>query len=149
MLLTAIKSGRQSSVEKQKPIIFICHSLSGLVFKQVRACRCTQRNMLTKKDRVYEEMLDNNQGVLFFATPHRCSDLASWDLVAARAMKAATTGYTTRTWLSRKLKVDSETLKDTSRSFAYLGGKFHIRSFYETELVPGFDFCVSITLYTR
>lgn len=34
-LLAAIKSSRRSSVEKQRPIIFICHSLGGLVFKQV------------------------------------------------------------------------------------------------------------------
>lgn len=34
-LLAAIKSSRRSNTEKQRPIIFICHSLGGLVFKQV------------------------------------------------------------------------------------------------------------------
>lgn len=48
ILLACIKSRRQSSAEKQRPIIFICHSLGGLVFAQVRACCCTQRNILTK-----------------------------------------------------------------------------------------------------
>lgn len=35
-LLAAISTQRQSEAEKQRPIIFICHSLGGLVFKQVR-----------------------------------------------------------------------------------------------------------------
>jgi len=34
-LLAAIKSSRRDPVEKKRPIIFICHSLGGIVFKQV------------------------------------------------------------------------------------------------------------------
>jgi hypothetical protein len=34
-LLAAIKSSRKTVVEKKRPIVFICHSLGGIVFKQV------------------------------------------------------------------------------------------------------------------
>lgn len=38
-LLAAIKANRKSITEKQRPIVFLCHSLGGLVFKQVRITR--------------------------------------------------------------------------------------------------------------
>jgi len=34
-LLASIKSSRRDPVEKKRPIVFICHSLGGIVFKQV------------------------------------------------------------------------------------------------------------------
>lgn len=35
-LLAAVRASRKSYAEKHRPIVFICHSLGGLVFKQVR-----------------------------------------------------------------------------------------------------------------
>jgi hypothetical protein len=35
-LLASIKSSRRNPAEKKRPIVFICHSLGGIVFKQVR-----------------------------------------------------------------------------------------------------------------
>lgn len=81
--------------------------------------------------------------MVFFATPHRGSDLAFWDSIGTRLAKAATLGFTTNTRLSKGLKVDSEMLKRISDSFAYRGGGFKIRSFYETELMPGLNCRVS------
>jgi hypothetical protein len=40
-LLAAIKTSRRSHVEQRRPIIFLCHSLGGLVFKQVYAKNIT------------------------------------------------------------------------------------------------------------
>lgn len=36
-LLADVKASRASDAEKRRPLIFICHSLGGLVFKQVKA----------------------------------------------------------------------------------------------------------------
>ncbi|KAH7146440.1 hypothetical protein EDB81DRAFT_584616, partial [Dactylonectria macrodidyma] len=128
-LLSALRASRKSQIEKQRPIIFVCHSLGGIVFKQavVRA---------HEQDHFYASLLEKIQGVVFFATPHRGSDLALWGSIASRVVQAATLGFTTNAKLSQDLKVNSEMLKSISDSFAYRGGNFRVRSFYETEFMP-------------
>jgi hypothetical protein len=48
-LLGSLIASREGYVEEQRPIIFLCHSLGGLVFKQVRCSRkhmfCGLRNV--------------------------------------------------------------------------------------------------------
>ncbi|KAH7109021.1 hypothetical protein EDB81DRAFT_954385 [Dactylonectria macrodidyma] len=108
---------------------FVCHSLGGIVFKQavVRA---------HEQDRYYAQLLESIHGVVFFATPHRGSDLAFWGSIAARVAQAASFGFSANSKLSKDLKVDSVLLKHISDSFVYRGGNLNIRSFYETEFMP-------------
>ncbi|XWW98179.1 hypothetical protein V2A60_006176 [Cordyceps javanica] len=97
-LLAAIKSSRKRNLEEQRPIIFVCHSLGGLVFKQAVA-------RAHEQDRFYARFLSSIKGAVLFATPHGGSDLAHWNLLAARMAKAATIGYTTNTRLAEDLRV--------------------------------------------
>ncbi|KAF5639076.1 ankyrin repeat [Fusarium sp. NRRL 52700] len=71
-LLAALKAWRRSAAEQSRPLVFICHSLGGLVFKQAVIHAHEQNHH-------YSSILDNIHGVVFFATPHRGSDLAFWD----------------------------------------------------------------------
>lgn len=96
-----------------------------------------------EQNKYYAQFLDSIKGVVFFATPHRGSDLAFWDLLGTRVVKATTLGYTTNTMLSKELKLNSATLKSISESFTYRGWGFEIRSFYETQLMPGLNCRVS------
>lgn len=91
----------------------------------------------------YSSLLSNVTGVVFFATPHRGSDLAYWDSLVGRLMNTATLSYTKNANLSKTLRVDSDRLKRISDSFAYRGWNFQIRSFYETEFMPGLNCRVS------
>ncbi|KAE8446972.1 hypothetical protein EG329_011454 [Mollisiaceae sp. DMI_Dod_QoI] len=131
-LLAAIKSSRRTALEKKRPIVFICHSLGGIVFKQA-VVRAHEQN------EYYADILDNIQGVAFFGTPHRGSDLAFWDYIGATLVRSVTLGYSTNKTLSKELKIDSEMLKRVSESFAYRGAKMKIRSFYETESMKGLN----------
>ena len=80
---------------------------------------------------------------MFFATPHRGSDLAFWDRIGTALTRFGTLGYLTNTKLSKDLKINSEMLKRISDSFAARSGKFKIRSFYETTLMTGLNCLVS------
>ncbi|KAJ6788410.1 hypothetical protein PWT90_04691 [Aphanocladium album] len=131
-LLASIQSSRRSLIERQRPIIFLCHSLGGLVFKQAMIRAHEQTGF-------YSSLLSNVRGVVFFATPHRGSDLAYWDSLVGRLISAATLSYTKNAHLSRTLRVDSDRLKHISDAFAYRGWTFQIRSFYETEFMPGLN----------
>ncbi|KAK1484968.1 ankyrin repeat protein [Colletotrichum abscissum] len=124
-LLWALKAQRTSEEEKQRRIVFICHSLGGLVFKQAVI-------MAHEKDRYYSCILDQIHGVVFFGTPHRGSSLAAWDEIGTLIVKASTLGYATNSKLSSSLKVDSKFLRRTSESFAARGEDFEVRSFYES-----------------
>lgn len=134
-LLAALKAKRKSNAEKQRSLVFICHSLGGIVFKQL-VVRGHEQNSF------YGPLLEKIQGIIFLGTPHRGSDLAYWDSIGTRIVRAATLGLTTNTKLSKDLKVDSEMLKRISDSFAHRGAAFRIRSFYETEFLPGLNCCV-------
>jgi alpha-beta hydrolase superfamily lysophospholipase len=56
----------------ERPLVFVCHSLGGLVVKQVLRIAADQPG--TPMGRI----LDRTQGVVFLATPNAGSDLATW-----------------------------------------------------------------------
>ncbi|KAL6863992.1 Alpha/Beta hydrolase protein [Trichoderma novae-zelandiae] len=134
-LLAALRAKRRSGAEKQRPLVFICHGLGGLVFKQLVVRGHEQ-------DGFYGPMLERIRGVVFMATPHRGSDLGYWDRIGPRFVRAACLGLNTNTKLIKDLKANSEMLKRLSESFVYRGATFKIRSFYETERMPGHRRCV-------
>ncbi|KAK4155684.1 hypothetical protein C8A00DRAFT_41698 [Chaetomidium leptoderma] len=131
-LLVALKSKRRGRGERKRPIIFLCHSLGGLVFKQAVILAHEQNDH-------YSVILDNIHGVAFFGTPHRGSDLAFWDRIGTSLSHIGTLGYLGNSKMSKSLKVNAKMLKDITDSFAHRGGKFGIRTFYETERMTGLN----------
>ncbi|KAI3550592.1 ankyrin repeat protein [Colletotrichum filicis] len=131
-LLWALKAQRTTIEERQRRIVFICHSLGGLVFKQAVI-------MAHEQYRHYSCILDHICGVVFFGTPHRGSSLASWDEIGTLIVKASTLGYVTNSKLSSSLKVDSKFLRRISESFAARGDDFQVRSFYENLRMKGLN----------
>lgn len=58
---------------RQRPIVFVAHSLGGLVVKQALIEARKQTHDLELLD-----IYDSAHAVIFFGTPHRGSELASW-----------------------------------------------------------------------
>ncbi|KAH6855721.1 hypothetical protein B0I37DRAFT_365570 [Chaetomium sp. MPI-CAGE-AT-0009] len=126
-MLESLLAERNPPEERQRPIVFICHSLGGLVFKQAY--------LLASENSHYPELKKNMKGVMFFGTPHRGSSLASWATVAARLLAMSTLGTRTNTRLPKDLEPSSEKLRSISDMFHYhaLKDKLRIVSFYETD----------------
>jgi hypothetical protein len=55
-----------------RPLVFVCHSLGGLLVKQLLRAAADQPGTATGR------ILDQTQGVVFLATPNAGSDLATW-----------------------------------------------------------------------
>ncbi|KAF3766683.1 hypothetical protein M406DRAFT_233005, partial [Cryphonectria parasitica EP155] len=111
-LLEALLPLRLDEVAR-RPIIFICHSLGGIVVKK--------------------SLLHSVRGIVFFGTPHRGSSLAVWSTVLGNIASVATFGSKTNRKLSQDLKMDSVSLQSISKSFVDRAKNLQIISFYETD----------------
>ncbi|KAH6950863.1 ankyrin repeat protein [Fusarium avenaceum] len=124
-LLEGLNASRQSEEEQRRPVIFICHSLGGIVFKQafIRAHEVERYHSLQRL--IF--------GVIFLGTPHRGSDLASWGSMLSSVLKMGTLGTSTNTQLLKDLETNSRDLDRISKSFIARSKGLKIYSFYETE----------------
>ncbi|KAI1087205.1 hypothetical protein F5B19DRAFT_497612 [Rostrohypoxylon terebratum] len=76
-LLRAVSSVRESPEERSRPIIFVCHSLGGLVARE--AMLELNRDARLRKSRLYDGLEPQYCGLLFLATPHSGSLLGIWN----------------------------------------------------------------------
>ncbi|CZR60232.1 uncharacterized protein PAC_10128 [Phialocephala subalpina] len=72
-LLARLESERENC-KTMRPLIFVCHSLGGIVVKF--ALKLAQDS--TGADASFQAIRTSTRGVIFFATPHSGSDLADW-----------------------------------------------------------------------
>ena len=110
----------------ERPLVFIAHSMGGLVVKQM--LRTANESMIPRR----LSILEQTRGVCFIATPHIGSDLAKW------------AGYF-RTLLGTNISVDElaphqaqlRDLNEWYRDFvAREQGNIKTISFYETKPMP-------------
>ncbi|XXH03079.1 hypothetical protein Hte_009469 [Hypoxylon texense] len=73
-LLREVGSVRESPAERSRPIIFVCHSLGGLVAREAMI-------RLGRNPQLYEGLDLKHCGLLFLATPHSGSNLAHWNTI--------------------------------------------------------------------
>lgn len=107
--------------QKKRPIIFVCHSLGGLVVKQAL--------IFSQIDKLYSDIRNSTYGIVFLATPHRGSNAASWASTMSNIAIAAFPGI--QTGLLKSLETDSAVLGDINDNFRHLAADFQIVSFYE------------------
>ncbi|GAW20598.1 hypothetical protein ANO14919_101060 [Xylariales sp. No.14919] len=134
-LLESLMAQRVSGVEQYRPMLFICHSLGGIVFKQ--ACNQAYDNAR------YQPLLKAIAGVAFFGTPHRGSSIACLGNILGRVLKAASFGANTNAQLLRDLEKGSPVLDDIATTFMNRRYDFQICSFYETDKM---DFMSSVVV---
>ncbi|KAM0215059.1 hypothetical protein ACHAQD_008567 [Fusarium lateritium] len=132
-LLVSLRDTRENSTNSKRPLIFICHSLGGIVFKQALV-------IAHEDDNYYGEVLQSIVGVVFLATPHRGSQSANLGNIVGTIINTFRTTVTAglgsgpiRTDLLQSLVYDNDALEDLSMSARRRLGNMSVVSCYENE----------------
>ncbi|KAJ5055078.1 hypothetical protein J3E74DRAFT_442389 [Bipolaris maydis] len=122
---------------RQRPIIFVCHSLGGIVCKQALV-------LAHENDHLYGDTISAFSAIVFFGTPHRGSTVADVGKMIGRVvnmcMRASLiTGISgsIRDDLLTILESNSQALNDLAVSSRNRLRNLEIVTFYETEMMPG------------
>ncbi|KAJ5736314.1 uncharacterized protein N7483_001439 [Penicillium malachiteum] len=114
-----------------RPIIFVCHSLGGLVVKRALIyCRSLSNERTEHLRSVYVSTF----GILFLGTPHNGSDIAKWGLLLHNICTAVLPKKFMEgsPQLVKALRTNNETLQHINSLFADIISRFHIYFFHET-----------------
>jgi tetratricopeptide (TPR) repeat protein len=84
--LVAQLSAKRETVSKERPIIFIAHSLGGLIVKHALVYASASS---ADRDTSYKSLQLSTIGVLFFGTPHREGHQLSWKKLLTRVMSVS------------------------------------------------------------
>ncbi|KAI1489344.1 hypothetical protein F5X96DRAFT_670791 [Biscogniauxia mediterranea] len=135
-LLSSVRDLYDDPDTGARPIIFICHSLGGIVCKQALV-------FAHEDDTNYGALLKSVIGIAFLGTPHRGSYVASLgsivgSIVNCFMLTTSTDGQSAmvRTDLLNHLNYDSSVLQDLFLSSRNRLQNMAVVSFYETEPTP-------------
>ncbi|KAN0110923.1 hypothetical protein V8E51_007310 [Hyaloscypha variabilis] len=107
-LLTSIATYREDDDTNNRPLIFVCHSLGGLV------CEDALSAARQRPEQHLRDILDYTRGIVFLGTPHHGSGLANWAHLLARWMGLLTQ---TNPQILAVLESDSEILARVQDGF--------------------------------
>lgn len=143
-LLSNVADDRMSSVDRQRPIVWVAHSLGGIVVKDALNQSRTASTYL-------KAILPATYGVCFLGTPHRGSSLAAFGATIARI--TCLWGASPSLQVINALKYDAETLsriqthfKETLELRKTQSSRIAIRSFCESYKTSGV--LVSLCLFS-
>ncbi|KAJ9653414.1 hypothetical protein H2198_007412 [Neophaeococcomyces mojaviensis] len=114
----------------ERPIIFVVHSLGGLVTKQ---CLIYSRSIDHPSTEHLRSIYVSTYGILFMGTPHNGSDLAKWGTLLQSIASAALPRkfFDSSSHLVEALKTNNETLQNINRYFNEIMPRLKIYFFYE------------------
>ena len=124
---------KQLKKATERPIIFICHSLGGLVVKRCLIyCQSIRHHQHTERLR---SIYVSTYGILFLGTPHNGSDLAKWGSLLEKICAVALPKkfFDTSPQLVQALQANNETLQNINRLFIEIIGRFHVYFFHESK----------------
>jgi len=120
-LLTCLVDKREEEDEITRPIIFVGHSLGGIVIKQAL--------FQAKIEPQYQAISEATVGIIFLGTPHRGSEKAAYGKVLAEV--ATKVMHNPSPALVNALQANSEALMRLTTDFRFQLPKYRICSFYE------------------
>ncbi|KAF4452601.1 P-loop containing nucleoside triphosphate hydrolase [Fusarium austroafricanum] len=120
-LLNRLKGKRRDAMKR--PIIFICHSLGGLVVKRAL--------VMSKATNTYSSIKDATYGIAFFGTPHRGGNKVPLGSIAASIARIALRNPASS--FMDALRKDSLFSEDLIQDFRQQLSDYYILSFFETQ----------------
>ena len=129
---------KDEAIAAKRPIVFVCHSLGGIVVKKALVIAHERSSNAGFKD-----ILENTRAIAFLGVPHQGSKSADFTHTLAYALKCASIGISTNTRLLASLKKNSPKLYDISEQFVERGKDLKIYTFYETLKMQGVQVCQS------
>lgn len=129
-LIAALQSNRRIRKATERPIVWIAHSLGGLVVKRALIYSSEIRGVKTEHLR---SVFVSTYGILFLGTPHHGSDIAQWGnrLEWICSVMLPKKIVDTQPQLVDALKTNNETLQVIDRQFIQIMSRFHIYFFHE------------------
>lgn len=130
--LSGMRSNTDDKDSHERPIVFICHSLGGVVLRKALILAHAYSS-----NEQFQDILNNTKAIAFFGAPHRGSSIASWGTMLAKLLKAASCGTSTNSALVKDLQRNCRTLQEiTDQSLDRLKD-MKIYTYYETEKFNG------------
>ncbi|KAK5453601.1 hypothetical protein LTS15_006787 [Exophiala xenobiotica] len=115
----AVGKGERKLSIGTAPIIFVAHSMGGLVVKKAF--------ILGQHDEHYQEIIRAVSAIVFLSTPHRGSNLAE----ALNRILSVCIGLSPKQFVS-EIAINSQTLQEINEQFRNLAPSVSIVSFFET-----------------
>ncbi|MCJ1396007.1 hypothetical protein MMC18_008893 [Xylographa bjoerkii] len=129
-LLYDMKFGKDEASQDlavgEVPIIFVVHSMGGLVFKRVG--RPALAYISGQSNPEYKNVVSAVRAVLFLSTPHRGTNLA---VVLNRILAASFLGHNSKPYIAELVK-SSSTIEALNEDFRCIAPKLDLFCFYET-----------------
>lgn len=129
-LVTGLYYFRSVSDSVTRPIVFVCHSLGGIVVKKALIAS-NGYNMSHNDD--LRSIRVSTYGVVFMGTPHMGSDLAKWGSLIESVARAVTfrTLVDSNPALVGALGKNSEILQNVTEEFVPISGDLELFFFWE------------------
>jgi hypothetical protein len=131
-LVTTLTHYRKSVGTERHPIIWVTHSLGGIVTKRALLY---SHDVLDPNQEDLRSIYVSTYGIIFLGTPHNGSNAAAWGGAIQRMADAVLPKklLQTESVLLKSLKKDSETLQQISSHFLDIYQKFKIHMAHENQ----------------
>ncbi|EFQ99614.1 LipA and NB-ARC domain-containing protein [Nannizzia gypsea CBS 118893] len=131
-LISSLCALRNSTKSTERPIVFVCHSLGGLVVKKALCCYTRVSHQYTQHLR---SIYISTYGILFLGTPHNGSSIARTASTAQSIISTVIPKWllSTSPQLVQVLQSDNEHLQVINREFVQIMNRFHIYFFHESK----------------
>ncbi|KAJ5170921.1 Cytochrome P450 [Penicillium coprophilum] len=143
-LIEELQNDREFEDATERPIIFVCHSLGGIIVK--RALTLSQGRTSAKSARLHR-IYTCTYGILFFGTPHsgssKARQLDTIHKLASFIVPKRVARFETN--LVTGIEDDSETIQNIAEDFSPLMSRYHIMFLWEqfrTDLKYTMDYIV-------